>query len=87
MHVSSISNAIQDPAQVSTSLQPPVPNRRPWSHAESALLMSLWDSLGSVHLLARALNRTVGSVMTQSSRMNLPARNVDRPGPRMPWRQ
>lgn len=63
----------------------PQGKRRPWLHADNRMLMALWDSVGSVALIAVMMGRSRSSVQTQASRLGLPPREEDRDRHRRRW--
>lgn len=48
--------------------------RRPWSDADDRSLIDLWPRVGSIVLIALALQRSSSSVQTRASRLGLPRR-------------
>ncbi len=59
--------------------------RRPWSEADKHRLIRLWEGVGSVVLIAYLLDRPVGSVQTEASRLQLPRRGEDKNRHRKKW--
>ncbi len=59
--------------------------RRPWSEPDKHRLIGLWESIGSVVLIALLLERPVGSVQTEASRLQLPRRVEDKDRHRKKW--
>jgi len=48
--------------------------RRPWTDADDRSLIDLWPRVGSIVLIALALQRSSSSVQTRASRLGLPRR-------------
>jgi hypothetical protein len=63
----------------------PQGTRRPWRDADSTMLIALWDTVGSVALIAIMLQRSRSSVQTQASRKGLPPRTEDSDRHRRRW--
>lgn len=61
--------------------------RRAWPDKDNQRLISLWDSVGSVALIALNMNRTMSSVQTQASRLNLPPRTEQGNNHRRRWHE
>ena len=59
--------------------------RRPWLDSDNTTLISLWDVVGSVALIAIMMERTPSSVQTQASRLGLPQRAEERDRHRRRW--
>ena len=59
--------------------------RRPWKDVDNSTLISLWDRVGSVALIALMMKRTRSSVQTQASRLQLPPRNEESDRHRRRW--
>lgn len=59
--------------------------RRPWKDADNTALISLWDSVGSVALIAIMTKRSRSSVQTQASRLGLPPRAEESDRHRRRW--
>ena len=59
--------------------------RRPWSGEDNKVLMGLWDTIGSVILIALMMDRSASSIQTQASRLGLPARAEEKDKHRRRW--
>lgn len=59
--------------------------RRPWSDPDKHRLIGLWEKVGSVVLIAILMDRPVGSVQTEASRLQLPRRAEDKDHQRRKW--
>ncbi len=59
--------------------------RRPWSDPDKHRLIGLWEKVGSVVLIAILMERPVGSVQTEASRLQLPRRAEDKEHQRRKW--
>lgn len=60
-------------------------NRRPWSADEKLQLVSLWEQVGSVIVLAAMFGRPVNSVQSEASRLKLPVRTIPEGYSSGPW--
>lgn len=63
----------------------PQGKRRPWRDGDNTTLIDLWDTVGSVALIAIMMHRTPSSVQTQASRLGLPPRAEQRDRHRRRW--
>lgn len=59
--------------------------RRPWKELDDTRLLDLWDTVGSVFVIARLLQRTRSSVQTRASRLGLPPRSENSDMHRKRW--
>jgi hypothetical protein len=59
--------------------------RRPWEAKDNEVLMALWDTIGSVFIIAKIMNRSASSIQTQASRLGLPPRGADLDKARRKW--
>ncbi len=49
--------------------------RQSWSSEDNELLIMLWNAIGCVPILSMIMERSVSSIQTQASRLNLPSRD------------
>lgn len=59
--------------------------RRAWDAEDNEALISMWDRVSSIVLIALELDRTTSSVQTQASRRGLPRRNEANERHRRKW--
>ena len=59
--------------------------RRTWSADDNKALMGLWDTIGSVMLIALMMERSASSIQTQASRLGLPPRAEEKDRHRRRW--
>ena len=59
--------------------------RKLWEPDENEVLMGLWDTVGSVILIALMMGRSASSIQTQASRLGLPARFEEKDRHRRKW--
>ena len=63
----------------------PQARRRTWLPDDNRMLMGLWDTVGSVMLIALMMGRSASSIQTQASRLGLPPRAEDKNKHRRKW--
>ncbi len=63
----------------------PQGTRRPWRNDDKRMLINLWDTVGSVALIAIMLQRSGSSVQTAASRLGLPPRPEESDRHRRRW--
>lgn len=61
------------------------PARRNWLPEDNDTLMGLWDTIGSVILIALMMERSASSIQTQASRLGLPPRAEEKDKHRRRW--
>lgn len=62
-------------------------SRISWGEEDTKKLISLWGRTGSVYIIAILLNRSMSSIQTQASRLNLPQRQEEPGHQRRRWTQ
>ncbi|KXV02029.1 hypothetical protein AD929_04280 [Gluconobacter potus] len=62
-----------------------VHNRKRWTNDDIRMLIYLWETVSSVALISRIMNRPPSSIQTQASRRSLPKRRDVSPRNRRRW--